>query len=187
MINATYDEIRCLDGPQSIMRVAKSEPGYYGYQLAHPAGTAYGLYLSNKTNVDYGIYVVGNAVNYFAGNVGVGTTTPDFKLDVKGTIRAEEVKVETGWSNYVFEKDYNLRSLDEVETHIQQHKHLPDIPSAKEIEKNGLYMAAMMTKQMQKIEELTLYVIEQNKKIDKVIEENKQLKEKVYQLTKVKH
>ena len=106
------------------------------------------------------------------GNVGIGTTSPNNKLDVKGTIRAEEVVVATGWSDFVFEEGYDLRSLDYVENYINDNKHLPDIPSAKEVKENGLSMAQMMAKQMQKIEELTLYLIELKK-------ENEELKGRV--------
>ncbi len=99
------------------------------------------------------------------GNIGIGTLTPDHKLDVKGTIRAEEVKVDTGWSDFVFDETYNLPSLTEVESFIKKNKHLPDIPSAREVKEEGLAMSEMMTKQMQKIEELTLYIIELEKRI----------------------
>jgi len=99
----------------------------------------------------------------FQGNVGVDTTNPVHKLNVNGTIRATEVIVETGWTDFVFEEDYNLRTLSEVESHIQAHGHLPDIPSAAAIQENGLKLAEAQTLMMQKIEELTLYAIEQEK------------------------
>lgn len=100
------------------------------------------------------------------GNVGIGTTSPKNKLDVAGTIRATEVKVETGWADFVFDKDYKLPSLEEVESHINEHKRLPDIPSESQVKEEGIGLGKMQVKLLQKIEELTLYVIEQNKKIE---------------------
>ncbi|HJW27646.1 MAG TPA: hypothetical protein VJ508_00170, partial [Saprospiraceae bacterium] len=93
------------------------------------------------------------------GNVGIGTTSPTYKLSVNGTIRAKEIRVETGWSDFVFEDDFRLRPLEEVQKYIQENKHLPDVTSASEIQANGLPVAEVMTEMMQKIEELTLYVI----------------------------
>lgn len=100
------------------------------------------------------------------GNIGIGTTTPDNKLDVLGTIRANEVIVETGWADYVFEDSFKLKTLNEVENFIKENKHLPDVPSAKTIQENGAHVSELMTKMMQKIEELTLYSIQQQKEID---------------------
>nr|WP_319571003.1 hypothetical protein [uncultured Draconibacterium sp.] len=103
---------------------------------------------------------------YFSKNVGIGTTNPfGWELAVNGKIRAKEVKVETNWSDFVFENDYNLPTLDEVETQIKEKKHLKDIPSAKEVEENGIFLGEMDSKLLQKIEELMLYTIQQEKKI----------------------
>ncbi|MBK8503779.1 MAG: hypothetical protein IPL46_17145 [Saprospiraceae bacterium] len=100
------------------------------------------------------------------GNVGIGTDNPTYKLSVMGNIRSTEVVVETGWADYVFEKQYRLPLLTEVESFIQENKHLPDIPSAVEIKKHGLPLGEMQTKMMAKIEELTLYIIQQQKELD---------------------
>lgn len=100
------------------------------------------------------------------GNVGIGTDSPKNKLDVAGTIRATEVKVETGWADFVFDKDYKLSSLEEVESHIKKYKRLPDIPSEAQVKEEGVGLGEMQVKLLQKIEELTLYVIEQNKKLE---------------------
>jgi hypothetical protein len=107
------------------------------------------------------------------GVVGIGTLTPDpyYKLSVNGSVRAKEIRVNTGWADFVFERDYKLRSLTEVEYYIQKHKHLPEIPSAAEVEESGVALGEMQSKVLQKIEELTLYIIELNKRVEKL--ENK--------------
>jgi hypothetical protein len=108
------------------------------------------------------------------GNVGIGTSNPANKLDVKGVIRAMEVKVETGWADFVFNDDYHLKPLSEVNTFIKENKHLPEIPSASEIEKNdGVNLGEMQVKLLQKIEELTLYIIQQEKRINELEEKVK--------------
>ena len=105
----------------------------------------------------------------FAGNVGIGTTAnPSYKLSVNGNIRSKEVVVEIGWADYVFNKKYKLKPLIEVEKFIEQNKHLPNIPSAAEVEKNGLHLGDIQKKMMEKIEELTLYIIQLNKRIEEL-------------------
>jgi len=118
--------------------------------------------------------------------IGATSISTGFKLDVAGSIKAKEIRVlavntddinaagliaakeininNAAWSDFVFEDGYKLPSLDKVEAFVKENKHLPEIPSAEQIAKEGLPMAEMMAKQMQKIEELTLYVIELEKK-----------------------
>jgi hypothetical protein len=112
-----------------------------------------------------------------SGNVGIGTNVPDsyYKLSVRGPIRATEVRVNTGWADYVFEKDYRLQPLAEVEAYIKENKHLPDVPSAAEVEQNGINVGEMNAVLLRKIEELTLHLIELKK-------DNDLLKSKVDQL-----
>jgi len=103
-------------------------------------------------------------LNPFNGNVGIGTTNPGtYKLAVNGNIRAKEIKVETGWADYVFKPDYELPTLAEVEQHIKEKGHLINIPSAKAVAKNGIQLGEMNKLLLQKIEELTLYVIDLKK------------------------
>lgn len=102
-----------------------------------------------------------------AGNVGIGTTDPlGYKLAVKGNIGAEEIEVRTNyWADFVFEEDYQLRSLEEVEAFIEENGHLPEILSAAEATTTPHNLGAMDVKLLQKVEELTLYTIEQDKNI----------------------
>jgi hypothetical protein len=101
------------------------------------------------------------------GSLGIGTiTTGAHKLAVEGSIGAREIKVQaTGWSDFVFKKEYNLPTLEEVEKHIAQKGHLENIPSEEEVLKNGINLGEMNAKLLQKIEEMTLYMIDQNKQI----------------------
>lgn len=104
------------------------------------------------------------------GNIGIGTLTPDpsYKLDVCGTIRASEVKVDlqgTCVPDFVFKADFKLMDLNELETFVKTNQHLPEIAPEKELVENGVNMKEFQMKLLQKIEELTLYTIEQNKKI----------------------
>nr|WP_068890593.1 hypothetical protein [Pedobacter panaciterrae] len=101
------------------------------------------------------------------GNVGIGTTSPNTKLAVNGIIRAQEIKVETSnWPDYVFEDSYKVMSLAELKKYIGINKHLPDIPSAKEVELDGVSLGEMNKLLLKKIEELTLMLINQNDKIE---------------------
>jgi len=99
------------------------------------------------------------------GNVGIGTSSPDAKLAVKGDIHAEEVRVDLSVPapDYVFEADYDLNSLEELQYYINTHGHLPNIPSAAELEVDGIVLGDMNMKLLEKIEELTLYILEQHK------------------------
>nr|WP_320120045.1 hypothetical protein [uncultured Marinifilum sp.] len=121
------------------------------------------------------------SINSF-GNVGIGTNNPNFKLDVLGTIRAQDLKVDMEGADFVFEEDYLLRSIEEVETFVKANKHLPEISPAKEMQENGVNQSEMNQKLLQKIEELTLYLIQQNKELKSQTQEISALKEEVKQL-----
>lgn len=123
----------------------------------------------------------GNAI--FQNNVAIGTpltTNPNnYKLAVNGKIGAKEVQVEntsSTWADYVFEPDYNLRSLEEIENFIKVNKHLPEIPSQKDIETNGHKLGEMDVLLLKKVEELTLYMIELSKANEELKKEMAELK-----------
>lgn len=116
------------------------------------------------------------------GKVGIGTTnlSGTHKLFVEGTIGAREIKVESsGWSDFVFQENYSLLEIDKLEEFIVKNKHLPEIPNEEEVQKNGIELGKMDAKLLQKIEELTLYIIEINKRLNDLEEENNLLKSKV--------
>jgi hypothetical protein len=111
-----------------------------------------------------------------AGNVSIGTTdSHGYKLAVNGNIRAKEIKVETGWADYVFDKDYKLRSLKETQDYIRQYHHLPEVPSATEVKENGINLGEMNALLLKKVEELTLYLLEQHKQINAQQQTNQKL------------
>ncbi|WP_062057754.1 tail fiber protein [Sediminicola sp. YIK13] len=102
------------------------------------------------------------------GDIGIGTSSPDSKLTVKGNIHAEEIKVDLSVPapDYVFKEGYDLMSLKETQKFIKINGHLPKIPSAKEMEENGVELGVMNMKLLEKIEELVLYTLEQYKEIE---------------------
>jgi hypothetical protein len=103
------------------------------------------------------------------GNVGIGTTVPDQLLTVLGTIHAKEVNIDLSvpGPDYVFNKDYKLKSLTELNRYVAQNKHLPEIPSAETMEKNGINVGYLNMKLLKKVEELTLYLIEKDKQVER--------------------
>ncbi|MCL6220752.1 tail fiber protein [Zunongwangia sp. M21534] len=107
------------------------------------------------------------------GNVGIGTTNPDSKLSVKGNIHAREVKVDMNGAvapDYVFDINYKLLTLQEVQDFINKNGHLPNVPSAKQMDEEGLHLKEMNLKLLEKIEEITLYVLKQEQRI-KILED----------------
>ncbi|ASZ11360.1 hypothetical protein KTO58_18355 [Chitinophaga pendula] len=102
------------------------------------------------------------------GNVGIGVQAPPAKLTVNGVVLATRMRVSQNltWPDFVFKKDYQLPSLQELDTYIQQHQHLPEIPSAQDIARDGQDLGEMNRLLLKKLEEVTLYIIQQDKRIN---------------------
>ena len=155
----------------------------------HWTGARYAMGI--HTNASFTIRETSGNLNLLTisptGNVLIGKTSQvntNYKLDVNGSARANEVVVNTTGADFVFDKDYELRPLEEVEKFVEQNKHLPEIESAKEMEENGLELGKMDMKLLQKIEELTLYVIDLKKEVKEMKEENQKLQKRIGELEK---
>lgn len=168
-----------LKGTDEVMRVEGTSPFFQFYNGAIAKSfiwsTGNDIKIGTSTGNSTGRVILGTAGGgdqlYIAANgtVGIGTSdTKGYKLGVDGSIVCEELKVKLSqnWPDYVFADEYELPALSEVENSIQRNKHLPGIPSAKEIHENGINVGEMQKLLMQKIEELTLYVIDLQKQND---------------------
>lgn len=174
--------------------------GTFGSTVSDQAGFHAGSTLIGATN-NYGfrgqiaagtgrwnLYMDGTASNYLEGGLALGTTTipAGYKMAIAGNIIAEKVKVKkqaSGWPDYVFSPEYKLPSLEEVEKFTKENSHLPEIPSAKEIEKEGQDLGEMNRLLLKKVEELTLYVIDLKKQSDK---QNQKIEKQNQEIEKLK-
>jgi hypothetical protein len=134
------------------------------------------LYFTTYTGaINFGISGITNLTIANSGNVGIGITNPQNKLDVNGTVHSKQVNVDmNGWSDYVFNKDYILMPLSKLKTYIDQNHHLPEIPSEQEVAEKGLNLGEMNKLLTKKVEELTLYLIEKDKEVKDQQEEIQQ-------------
>ncbi|QEM09135.1 DUF4200 domain-containing protein [Mucilaginibacter rubeus] len=142
---------------------------YFDFHFGSGTSQDYNVRLQNSANNEFTIQTnSGGTVFAVTGStVGIGTTdTKGYKLGVNGSMIATSVTVKLygSWADYVFKPTYKLPSLSAVKSYIQQHRHLPEIPSAEEIEKDGLNVGEMNKLLMKKVEELTLYAIENEQK-----------------------
>lgn len=166
--------------------VAASKKGFIEFNKPATANTTISAISFGSTDVEFmrinqnGKVRIGNGSN--------DLKTPDgYKLFVEEGILTEKLKVSvkngSNWADYVFKEEYDLMPLDEVEAFVKENNHLPNIPSATEMVENGLDVAEMDAKLLEKVEELTLYIIEQNKKNE---EQNAKLEEQSKQIEELK-
>ena len=142
---------------------------------------------------------VGSDIQYTGGTVKVEVSTGQnafvatsggvgvFSVDGAGFVQAKKLKLKlSGWSDFVFKDDYDLKPLEEVEQFIEENNHLPDVPSEAEVLKEGVEVGEMQQVLLQKIEELTLYIIEQNKEIksqnDQILSQNREMEKQSKQI-----
>ncbi|UJH68660.1 hypothetical protein [Allomuricauda sp. SCSIO 65647] len=156
---------------RSGLRVATDNSRYLSLN-SNGDGNAYVSYSGGASNSRIGFQIDGSSKMSIMnnGSIGIGTTNvpSGYKLAVDGKVIAEEIKVETGWADYVFREGYDLPTLEEVEKHIKEKGHLINIPSAKEVEENGVQLGEMNKLLLEKIEELTLYILHQDKEIKRM-------------------
>lgn len=144
------------------------------YEIVPTGANTGGVWVSN-----------GDDIYFSGGKVGIGTSSPDYALTVKGKTHAEEVRIDLAVPapDYVFKNDYELLTLKEVQEFIDTYGHLPNIPSAIEMESQGVELGSMEMKLLEKIEELTLHLLAQRKRRAALAQTNKQLKNQLKKLT----
>ena len=171
-----------LSGHIFLAPYAGSEISYLqARRLDNSGTTSLRLRTFNTASLVDAMHIAGN------GNVGIGTVTPQAKLAVNGDIFSRKVKVTlSGWPDYVFEPTYKLPTLHEVEAFIKQNKHLPDVPSEKEVREKGLDLGDNQAVLLRKIEEQMLYIIDQQKQLEQLKAENQELKKLAIEMEQIK-
>lgn len=172
-LTSTYGNLTVSSTDANYMRFNTSLPAFHFnkplcLQSTVIRGTGRALLFYTNTNTQ--------CLTLLDNRVGIGTQNPQYKLDVKGGIRAQEVVVETTGADFVFADDYQLRPLSEVKAFIAENKHLPEIQSAQEMQENGVSVSELQTRLLQKIEELTLYILQQDETIQELRQEVELLK-----------
>ncbi len=173
-VSGRYVMVHLLKSSGNDKFLSLAEVEVYGAPVSNPGPGGDSVWTANTYGISF------NATGTPNGNVGIGTTPQsNYRLAVDGTIHTREVRVDDiGWADYVFEDDYRLPSLQQVQEHIESHGHLINVPSAKEVEANGIELGEMNKILLEKIEELTLYILQENKKqkeLEEVLKELEQI------------
>ena len=174
------------------------------YNMNYPSNSSFGIRLQKRGTGNYkkfhfeysdgpGLYKVlslaPDTTAVFHGRVGIGTEATSHDLAVAGGILAEsvEVKLQTEWPDFVFDQEFKKPSLPELEAYILENKKLPLVPSAQEVSNNGINLGQMDAVLLQKVEEITLYLIEHQKRLEQLETENAELRETIKKLSRRNH
>jgi hypothetical protein len=185
-LHSAIADPRVYDGEINALPFHESNGAQHSYRTeVNPDLNQYGKTLHYTSNF------LGTGVNYFAGEIGLGTpNTNGNKLAVAGNIaidgilKAKEVKVQTDvWADYVFDENYELKSLSELQNYIEENGHLPGVPSGDEVIEKGISVAEMNVKLLEKIEELVVYTLQQE---EKIIDQQVQMQEQTKQINSLK-
>lgn len=168
-VNGRYVMVHLVSGTGSFLSLAEVE--VYGSTDGGTGSGGNSPWTVSSNGIDF------NAANTATGNVGIGTTAQaNYRLAVDGTVHAREIVVDNdNWPDYVFQSGHTLPTLEEVQAHIDARGHLINVPSESEVKANGVHLGEMNKILLEKIEELTLYMLQQNKF-------QKQLEEELHKL-----